>query len=498
MRLLEPSILCLLLLVGLFPPSAFSQGGWSQDEMEIFDLVEELEQRSFYDFMGLSQDASGGEIRKAYRRLSLQLHPDKNPSPDASLQFRLLAGIYEVLKDSGKREIYNRVLVEGLPSWRNPVFYYRRVRKMGLAEGIAYLFLIVSICQYLIHWAAYWERGFTLREVSASISKRKRSKLKDLDEESLLGPKPTMYDTLPFQIGRGLKFVVLNAHYLPGYVAGLYAERRRLQEEEEKILAEEEEALRRREEEKRERKEQKAAKRKRVYREEAPDLVRDIRVKEAEKVFSQPANALQIWSDEDLARLAKLMKKFPGGVSDRWERIAEVMERLPWEVTKMAQKVKGMGYAVPIGSSAQSSLENGKTVSDACLENENYDSEEEEEDSEESEDDTEEEEEEYGVYKLETRDLNQVIEPVKSKTKTKGGKMGEAPKEGDETSLPESENWTQQQQKALESALAALPKGVTERWDRIASKVPGKSKAQCMLRFKTIAEELKKRKEASS
>ncbi len=41
------------------------------------------------------------------------------------VKFRWLASIYEVLRDKEKRAIYDRVLVEGLPDWRMPVFYYR-------------------------------------------------------------------------------------------------------------------------------------------------------------------------------------------------------------------------------------------------------------------------------------------------------------------------------------------------------------------------------------
>ena len=47
-----------------------------------------------------------------------------------------------------------------------------------------------------------------------------------------------------------------------------------------------------------------------------------------------------MWTDEDLATLAKFIKKYPGGTADRWDTIAEAMERLPWEVTKMAAKIK--------------------------------------------------------------------------------------------------------------------------------------------------------------
>lgn len=50
------------------------------------------------------QDAKSAEIRKAFRSLSLVLHPDKNSAPDADVQFRNLVSVYEVLKDSSKRE----------------------------------------------------------------------------------------------------------------------------------------------------------------------------------------------------------------------------------------------------------------------------------------------------------------------------------------------------------------------------------------------------------
>ena len=54
----------------------------------------------------------------------------------------------------------------------------------------------------------------------------------------------------------------------------------------------------------------------------------------------------QIWTDDDLAKLTKLMKRYPGGSNERWEKIADVLERYPWEVTKMAKKVKDNAYMV--------------------------------------------------------------------------------------------------------------------------------------------------------
>ena len=63
---------------------------WDDAEMDIFDLVEEVNSinQNFYEYMELTQEATTSEIRKAYRKLSLVLHPDKSDAEDAELKFR--------------------------------------------------------------------------------------------------------------------------------------------------------------------------------------------------------------------------------------------------------------------------------------------------------------------------------------------------------------------------------------------------------------------------
>lgn len=51
----------------------------------------------------LLKDASSGDIRKAYRKLSMQMHPDKNKEEGAEETFRQINAIYEVLKHPEKR-----------------------------------------------------------------------------------------------------------------------------------------------------------------------------------------------------------------------------------------------------------------------------------------------------------------------------------------------------------------------------------------------------------
>ena len=57
---------------------------------------------------------------------------------------------------------YNNILQNGLPDWRQPVFYYRRVRKMGVAELGALLCIIITIGHYFVMWAVYLERRLAL------------------------------------------------------------------------------------------------------------------------------------------------------------------------------------------------------------------------------------------------------------------------------------------------------------------------------------------------
>lgn len=63
--------------------------------------------KNLYEILGLSTDASQMEIKKAYRKLSLELHPDRNNSPDAQSKFQEINSAYEILGDNEKKEQYD-------------------------------------------------------------------------------------------------------------------------------------------------------------------------------------------------------------------------------------------------------------------------------------------------------------------------------------------------------------------------------------------------------
>lgn len=61
-----------------------------------------------YEVLGVSRDAKPEEIKRAYRRLARELHPDVNPAPEAQERFKLVTYAYEVLSDPQQRQQYDR------------------------------------------------------------------------------------------------------------------------------------------------------------------------------------------------------------------------------------------------------------------------------------------------------------------------------------------------------------------------------------------------------
>lgn len=56
--------------------------------------------KNYYDILGVPRDATETDIKKAYRKMALKYHPDKNQSPDAEEKFKEIAEAYDVLSDS--------------------------------------------------------------------------------------------------------------------------------------------------------------------------------------------------------------------------------------------------------------------------------------------------------------------------------------------------------------------------------------------------------------
>src|SRR5437868_6146047 len=68
-----------------------------------------MSKRDYYEVLGVTRSASDDEIKKAYRKMAIKYHPDKNPGNKAAEEhFKEAAEAYEVLSDAGKRQRYNQ------------------------------------------------------------------------------------------------------------------------------------------------------------------------------------------------------------------------------------------------------------------------------------------------------------------------------------------------------------------------------------------------------
>lgn len=146
------------------------------------------------------------------------------------------------------------------------------------------------------------------------------------------------------------------------------------------------------------------------------------------------------WTDEDLIELTRLTKKYPNGTLSRWDVIAEHMNRSVQEVTFQAARLKEPGHRPPSDSVAETIVQEATKK----------------------------------VKKVTTQDKP----------------------------MPPSEvAWSQDEQKLLENAIVSYPKTtVGDRWQKIANSVPGRTKDECLARYKYLVQKVKgqKLKEAAS
>uniref|UniRef100_A0A8D0H084 DnaJ homolog subfamily B member 9 n=1 Tax=Sphenodon punctatus TaxID=8508 RepID=A0A8D0H084_SPHPU len=67
-----------------------------------------LAKESYYDILGVPKNASDRQIKKAFHKLAMKYHPDKNKSPGSEAKFREIAEAYETLSDENKRKEYDQ------------------------------------------------------------------------------------------------------------------------------------------------------------------------------------------------------------------------------------------------------------------------------------------------------------------------------------------------------------------------------------------------------
>jgi len=133
---------------------------WEKEDHEIFDLVTDLEAAegkgtTFYSWLGVPSTATTSEIAKSYRKMSMVLHPDKNPDVKGIHErFSRLGVISTILRNKESRTRYDFFYKNGVPKWRGTGYYYSRFRP-GVGFVLVFLTVLTSSLQYLIQRINY-------------------------------------------------------------------------------------------------------------------------------------------------------------------------------------------------------------------------------------------------------------------------------------------------------------------------------------------------------
>ncbi|XP_062989056.1 dnaJ homolog subfamily B member 12 isoform X2 [Elgaria multicarinata webbii] len=80
--------------------------GYTQDQVDAVKRVKQC--KDYYEILGVSRDASDEDLKKAYRKLALKFHPDKNHAPGATEAFKAIGNAYAVLSNPEKRKQYDQ------------------------------------------------------------------------------------------------------------------------------------------------------------------------------------------------------------------------------------------------------------------------------------------------------------------------------------------------------------------------------------------------------
>jgi len=126
---------------------------------EYYEMVEDIEAHiNYYQLLGVTEDSPTDEIRRKFRKLALQYHPDKSVDPQATEKYAKINFAYKILSTPETKKEYIKLLREGVP-W--DAVYGQYAHKYGAPahdpRWVIGLFLaFITVCQYSYGWYRYY------------------------------------------------------------------------------------------------------------------------------------------------------------------------------------------------------------------------------------------------------------------------------------------------------------------------------------------------------
>lgn len=137
---------------------------------------------NYFQLLGVKRSSTPMEIKKAYKVRGLELHPDKNPSPEAATQFAAMKDAYDVLMDQEFRDIYNKMGPEAIKNKRH-------MDESQILMEIAVYYIVWGLLSYVLtlgksgssarSWIYTGEIAMLVLEASVMLSGQGKSVIPD-------------------------------------------------------------------------------------------------------------------------------------------------------------------------------------------------------------------------------------------------------------------------------------------------------------------------------
>jgi len=128
-----------------------------------------MAKRDYYEILGVDRNASKAEIKKAYRKLALKYHPDKNPDKDAEEKFKDISEAYAVLYDDEKRALYDRYGHAGIDQRYTYEDIFRGADFSDIFRGLGFDFGFDDIFERFFGHRMGFDRGTPRRTRGADV-----------------------------------------------------------------------------------------------------------------------------------------------------------------------------------------------------------------------------------------------------------------------------------------------------------------------------------------